>query len=68
MTEPLMAINYASKVSCGTVHIASMVTVLDNLEIKAMGILNVHIIAPNVEKVLTILNLPFGVNEDDHYC
>jgi hypothetical protein len=59
-TEAPATITYASVVSRETVRIALMLAALNDLQVKAGGILNAYITAPVKEKVWTILRPEFG--------
>ena len=61
MTITLDTIIYSSVVRRETVCIALTMVALYNLEVKAADILNTYVMAPNHEKIWTVLGPEFGM-------
>ena len=55
-------VTYSSVITRKTVHIALTMEVLHDLEVKAADVLNVYNIAPNQEKIRTVLGPEFRNN------
>ena len=62
MTNTLDTITYSSVVTRKTVCIALTMAALHDLEVKAVDILNTFVMAPNCEKIWTVLGPKFGDN------
>ena len=64
MTHILDTITYSSVIMRETVCIALTMAALHDLEVKAADILNAHMVAPNKEKIWTVLHPEFGIDDD----
>jgi hypothetical protein len=62
MTKAPATITYASIVSRETVHIALLMAVLNDINVKVGDILNAYITAPITEKVWTVLGPEFSTD------
>ena len=62
MALTLDVITYSSVVTRETGHSALMMTVLHDLEVKEADVLNAYVMAPNREKIWTVLGPGFGDN------
>ena len=62
MTHTPDTITYSSVVTRETVHIALTMALLHDLEVKAAGVLNASVSAPNHGKIWTVLCPKFGGN------
>ena len=60
MTHTLDVITYISVVTRETVHITLTMAALHYLEVKAADMLNGYVMAPNREKIWTLLGPEFG--------
>ena len=60
MTHAPVTIISSSVVTRETMHIALTMAALHDLEVKASDLLNVYVLAPNREKIWTVLSPKFG--------
>ena len=62
MTHTLDTITYSSEVTRETICISLTMVVLHDQEVKAADVLNTYVMAPNCEKIWTVLGPEFGDN------
>ena len=63
MTDAPPTITYASVISRESVRIVLLLSTLNDLEVKAVDIMNAYITAPVEEKIWTILGPEFGADQ-----
>ena len=63
MTETPKCMTYSSVVGQETVRIALVIAALNDLQVKAGGVMNAYVKAPCREKIWTVLGKEFGTDQ-----